>query len=437
MRATDSAANTDPTPAARSFSVVPDPPPAITTISPNDSATGIARTAPIVAIFDQAMDKPSAQAAFSLKRTSDGAVVGGTLSWYGNALIFLPSSPLDNATSYTATVSTTAKDVAGNPLPAAKSWRFTTTTQPLISLTSPSDGATGIARTAPIVAIFDQAMDKPSAQAAFSLKRTSDGAVVGGTLSWYGNALIFLPSSPLANATSYTATVSTTAKDVAGNPLPAAKSWRFTTTTQPLISSTSPSDGATEMVPNSLVSASFDAVMDKPSAQAAFSLKRTSDGAAVSGSLSWNGNILIFKPNSDLAGNTQYTATVSAAAKDQAGNPLPAAKTWRFTTTNRPIIDSVSPADGATGVARSVVTVAAFNKAMDKPSSQAAFSLKRTSNGVAVSGTFTWSGNSMRFTPSTQLAANTQYTATLAGTAKDLSSNTLANPGTWRFTTGG
>ena len=176
--------------------------------------------------------------------------------------------------------------------------------------------------------------------------------------------------------------------------------------------------------------------MDKPSAEAAFTLKRSSDGAAVSGSFGWYGNALIFKPSSDLAANTQYTATVSAAAKDRAGNPLPAAKTWRFTTTNRPIVDSVSPADGATGVARSGVTVAAFNKAMDKPSAQAAFSLKRSNNGAAVSGTFTWSGNSMKFTPSTQLAANTQYTATLAGTARDLNSNTLANPTTWRFTAG-
>ena len=94
---------------------MPDPPPAITTVSPNDSATGVARTAPIVASFDQAMDKPSAQAAFSLKRSSNGAAVSGSFGWYGNALIFLPAKPLDNATSYTATVSTAAKDADRKP----------------------------------------------------------------------------------------------------------------------------------------------------------------------------------------------------------------------------------------------------------------------------------------------------------------------------------
>ncbi len=61
--------------------------------------------------------------------------------------------------------------------------------------------------------------------------------------------------------------------------------------------------------------------------------KRTSDGAPVSGSFGWYGpGVLLFKPTADLAPGTQYTASVSTAAKDLAGNPLQAAKTWRFTT---------------------------------------------------------------------------------------------------------
>ena len=127
----------------------------------------------------------------------------------------------------------------------------------------------------------------------------------------------------------------------------------------------------------------FNKAMDKPSAEAAFSLKRTSDGAAVSGSFGWYGNALIFKPNADLAPGTQYTASISTAAKDLAGNPLAAAKSWQFTTTNPPSVTSVYPADGATGVSPSSVAYAIFNKAMDKPSAEAAFSLKRTSDGAA------------------------------------------------------
>ena len=73
---------------------------------------------------------------------------------------------------------------------------------------------------------------------------------------------------------------------------------------------------------------------------------------------------------------------------------------------------------------------------MDKPSAEAAFSLKRTSDGAPVSGSFAWYGNALIFTPSAPLAANTQYTAALAATAKDPADRTLANPTTWRYTTG-
>ena len=76
----------------------------------------------------------------------------------------------------------------------------------------------------------------------------------------------------------------------------------------------------------------FNKAMDKASAQAAFSLKRTSDGPPVSGSFGWYGGVLIFKPDADLAPGTQYTASISTAAKDLAGNPLANPVTWSYTT---------------------------------------------------------------------------------------------------------
>jgi hypothetical protein len=208
--------------------------------------------------------------------------------------------------------------------------------------------------------------------------------------------------------------------------------------TPPVVNFVRPAENAVEVLPNEPIVVAFDTSMDKSSAEAAFSLKRTSDGAAVSGSFGWYGpGVLIFKPNAVLAAGTQYTASVSTAAKDLAGNPLPVAKTWRFTTTNRPIISSVYPADGATGVSRSSVTYAIFNKAMDRASTEAAFTLKRTSDGAAVSGSFGWYGPGVLiFKPDPDLTAGMQYTAAVSGAAKDLEGNTLANPIAWRYTTG-
>jgi hypothetical protein len=128
------------------------------------------------------------------------------------------------------TITTAAKDLQGNSLAAAKTWRFTTTSPPTIGAISPADGATEVSRSGVIYAVFSKAMDKPSAQGAFSLQRTSDGAPVSGSFGWYGNAIIFKPDADLAPGTQYTVTISTAAKDLQGNSLAAAKTWRFTTT---------------------------------------------------------------------------------------------------------------------------------------------------------------------------------------------------------------
>jgi hypothetical protein len=102
--------------------------------------------------------------------------------------------------------------------------------------------------------------------------------------------------------------------------------------TSPAVAVVDPAEDAAEVLPNAPIIVFFDTSMDKSSAEAAFSLKRTSDGAAVSGSFGWYGNALIFKPDADLAAGTQYTATVSGAAKDLEGNTLANPVTWRYTT---------------------------------------------------------------------------------------------------------
>ncbi len=103
-------------------------------------------------------------------------------------------------------------------------------------------------------------------------------------------------------------------------------------TTAPSVSSVSPADGATVVATSTNVSVTFSETMDKTATQSAFSLVRSSDGAAVSGAFSWSGNTLIFDPSSSLAAGTAYTARVTTAAKDTAGNALAAEKTSSFTT---------------------------------------------------------------------------------------------------------
>ena len=253
VRAIDPAGNVDPTPASQTFTVTSDTPPTITTLYPGDAATGTSRTTPVVAIFNQAMDKPSAESAFSLKRTSDGATVRGSFGWLGNGLgLPSPSSPLANGTSYTATVSTAATDNTGNPLPGledvAVHHRHTAADRD--GRTSPTTPPRGIAQWLRRGGPSTRRWTRPRPQAAFSLKRTSDGAPVGGSFGWYRQrADLQAQARDLAGGTQYTAAVAAAAKDLAGHPLPAAKSWRFTTTNRPIIDSVYSGRRRTRRVP--------------------------------------------------------------------------------------------------------------------------------------------------------------------------------------------
>ena len=106
--------------------------------------------------------------------------------------------------------------------------------------------------------------------------------------------------------------------------------------------------------------------------------------------------------------------------------------------TTPPTITSVSPADGASGVTAGTAVSVSFSEAMNQSSSQAAFSLVNSTTLAAVAGAFSWSGNTMTFTPSVPLAALTQFTAKVAGGAggaKDVAGNALAADKTWSFTT--
>jgi len=252
--------------------------------------------------------------------------------------------------------------------------------------------------------------------------------------------MTFDPASDLAAGAGYDAKLTTAAKDVAGNPLSAQEGWSFTTaapsdTTGPTIKSVSPVASATNVAASTNVSVSFSEPMDQAQTESAFSLKRTSDGAPVSGNFSWNGSTMTFDPATDLA-NTRYTATVTTGARDLAGNALGSQKLWYFTTdSTRPTIKSISPGGGSTGVQGFANVSVTFSEPMKQASVQRAFSLRRTSDGNPVSGSFSWSGNTMTFDPDSDLEKSTGYTATVGTGASDLNGNSLATQKLWTFTT--
>ncbi|MDB4943277.1 MAG: hypothetical protein JWP97_2811 [Labilithrix sp.] len=106
-------------------------------------------------------------------------------------------------------------------------------------------------------------------------------------------------------------------------------------TSAPTVQSVSPAPATMNAATNAVITAEFSESMAPGtlvSPSMTFGVVRTDSGAAVTGTVTYSDTTATFAPTTDLAVNTTYTATISTAATDVAGNPLGAAYTWTFKT---------------------------------------------------------------------------------------------------------
>jgi hypothetical protein len=173
--------------------------------------------------------------------TSGGSAVTGIKTWDGSAqlITFDPTSNLAFSTTYVVTLAGgagagKAKDNAGNPLAGNYTFSFTTgaapdTTPPTVSSSTPLNGATGELRGTNISVTFSEAMDKASAQTAFSIYNPS--GYNAGVFTWSadGKTMTFNPDSTLPTGTYIYWRVNTAARDLAGNAMTADANRNFKT----------------------------------------------------------------------------------------------------------------------------------------------------------------------------------------------------------------
>jgi len=227
-----------------------------------------------------------------------------------------------------------------------------------------------------------------------------------------------------------------------GEELVATNSFTVTSgadTTPPTVQSTVPAANATGVAVNTVVSVTFSEPVN--SATVNSSSFFVTDGIDnVAGTFSFVDNTATFTPSADLTAATAYTATVTTAVEDQAGNALAAPQVWTFTTgsgadVTPPTVQTTSPTDNATGVPTNAVVGATFSEPVDPATvNGTSFFI---SNGVDnVAGTISVVGNTVGFTPSVRLTDNTVYTATITSAVTDVAGNPLASDVVWSFTTG-
>jgi hypothetical protein len=209
--------------------------PIVTTTSPADVATGVPINQAVTATFSEAMNPSTiTDATFTLHQGT--TPVAGTVDYAGVTPLFTPAINLDVNTEYTATITTGAADLAGNALVAPHSWIFTTgdtldIIAPVVISTVPADGAIEVPSNQEITANFSEAMN-PLIITAATFTLNQGLTPVSGTVSYAGVTATFAPLTSLALSTTYTATITNGAMDLAGNALAgggAANPWTFTT----------------------------------------------------------------------------------------------------------------------------------------------------------------------------------------------------------------
>jgi hypothetical protein len=339
--------------------------PAVISTNPSAGTINVALNEKVTATFSEAMNAATVTmpGTFMLGVAGVGGGVPGTATYVPetNTVTFAPAANLLPSTQYTAAVNVQAVSLsASNSLAANFVWSFTTgeivdKTSPQVVVTVPASGAIAVPTNEIMSATFSEPMDSATITAPGTVTMAVagvGGAVVAGTVNYAGNTATFTPAAVLAASTQYTLTITTAAEDLADNALVTGAvpdPWSFTTsaatdTTAPAITYAVPEDTEIGVPLNKSVNATFSKSMDPVTilAPGTFTLALAGpEGDSVAGTVTYDeaSRIATLTPLANLTAGTQYTAVITAAAMDLAGNPLasgpitdPIANPWSFTT---------------------------------------------------------------------------------------------------------
>lgn len=410
--------------------------PEVIATDPIAGAINVPTTKVIAATFNVPMNPATINNSTFLLQ--EGTVlVSGAVSYTGSTASFTPSVPLKSNTVYTATITTGAKDNLKSSMIQNYVWSFNTGAVPTVVSTDPVNNAANVGLAKIVSATFSTGMNAVTINtSSFILKQGT--TLIPGGVTYSGTTATFTPVAPFLENTVYTATIVKTSKDLAGNAMIADYTWSFATGTIPIVVSTSPVDGATDVMLNKVITASFSKVMNPLTMNSATFL--LSDGTTpISGTITYSGNTAAFKPSVLLLPNTLYTATITTGVRDSSGNATASNYTWTFRTgvlldAIRPTVIATDPTNGTLSVPVNKVLTATFSENMDSTSINTTTFLVK--NGSAtIPGTVTYSGRVATFVPTSNLASGTLYTGTITIGARDVVGNTLAVDYNWNFTT--
>ena len=313
---------------------------------------------------------------------------------------------------------------------------------PVVTFTINANGATNVPINTKVGVFFTEPMN-PSTLNTSTFTLMQGSTPVSGTVNYNGSGVTFTPAATLTPNTVYTATITAGAKDLSGKALANPYVWSWTTgsapdVTPPMVTSTINANGATNVSINTKVGAFFTEAID-PLTITSTTFTLMQGTTPVAGTVNGVAFAVTFTPATSLTPNTVYTATLTTGVKDLAGNALASPYIWSWTTaavpdTTSPTVSSTIPVNNDTSMSINSALAAVFSEAMD-PSTVNSATFILMQGATLVPGTVTYLGVTAAFVPTTALAYNTMYTATISTGAKDLAGNPLAANYQWSFTT--
>jgi len=200
---------------------------------------------------------------------------------------------------------------------------------PTVSLVVPQTNGVGTNRE--IGVVFSQAMDPASINGSSFLVAGASGTVSYDALNKIGS---FKPAPNFIPNTTYTATITTAARDTSGSRLASPFTFSFTTrattdTSAPYVAAVNLAPGTTGVPLNQKIAVTFDEQMASSTVNST-----TFDINGVTATVSYDvvTQTATLTPSASLAPNTTYTFSVTTGAQDAGGVPLAALFTQTFTT---------------------------------------------------------------------------------------------------------
>lgn len=425
-------------------------PPRIEERSPGENANEVSVNSNIAVTFDEVVKRETLQSRFVLVGPS--GEVQATFSYQASSSLATldPITDLAGETTYRVSVRRGVEDLSGNATSADVSWAFTTgrvpdTTPPSAVRGLPQD-TEGVSVKTLITAVFDEPIDASTLVGNFVVSSQAGNTLGEISYEERTRTATFTPSpSRLEYNTTYTVLLGSGIKDRSGNSLK-VMSWTFTTIDPPQVTGRSPEGQGISTNPPPAIQAVFSREMNPSSInQNSFHLVRINpfnqQGTMVPGAVSYTNRIATFTPSVPLSDNILYRVTVTTAAEDVNGNPLPSNVQWEFRTAAppdpAPTVVSTEPANGTTDVSVNILSISAqFQRPIDPSNLSSQFTVRET-NGNLLDGSVGYDAGQQRAIFFTQraLAYNTSYTAVLGAAVRSVSGTPMGVDYVWTFTT--